>query len=427
MTGTAHTPAAPSIPHASPTPPAQHVVVIGQGHVGLPLALRAAEAGFTVTGVDTDEQRVKRLTAGDPYVGDVPAERLAAALDSGRYRASADYADAEGFDICVITVPVPVRDGVPDRGGIEAAGRAVAPYLRPGAVVVLESTTAPGTTEELLAPLLEETSGLAAGSGFHLGYSPERTDPGNARWTLETTPKVVSGVNVRSLLAVDAFYSRVVRHTVPVSSPRTAELTKIVEDTFRQVNIALVNELATVTGPLGADIREAIEAAATKPYGFLPFRPGPGVGGHRLPVARGELRFAALADEVNGAMPGRVADRVTAGLAARGTSVDGSRVLLLGLAYKRNSGDLRESPALAVAAELTARGARVRAVEPHADPARLPADLLCVELTYQEAAAADVVVVATDHDVFDYPMLARAAPYVFDTRDRCRGGSVERL
>ncbi|HEY3479105.1 MAG TPA: nucleotide sugar dehydrogenase [Streptomyces sp.] len=427
MTGTAHTTAVAPVPSTPSTPPAPHVVVIGQGHVGLPLALRAAEAGFTVTGIDTDEARVKRLTAGDPYVGDVPAERLAAALGSGRYRASADYADAEGFDICVITVPVPVLDGVPDRGRIEDAGRAVAPYLRPGGVVVLESTTAPGTTEELLGPLLEETSGLTAGSGFHLGYSPERTDPGNARWTLENTPKVVSGVNVGSLLAVDAFYSRVVRHTVPVSSPRTAELTKLIEDTFRQVNIALVNELATVTGPLGADIREAIEAAATKPYGFLPFQPGPGVGGHRLPVARGALRFAALADEVNGAMPRLVADRITAGLAARGTAVDGSRVLLLGLAYKRNSGDLRESPALAVAAELAARGARVRAAEPYADPARLPADLLCVEPTAEEAAAADVVVVATDHDAFDYPMLARAASYVFDTRDRCRGGSVERL
>ncbi|MFF7159282.1 nucleotide sugar dehydrogenase [Streptomyces sp. NPDC008139] len=410
-----------------PTEESRHVVVVGQGHVGLPLALRAAEAGFTVTGIDIDEQRVKRLTAGDSCVGDVPAERLAEALASGRYRASTDYADAHDFDVCVITVPVPVHDGVPDRGAIVDAGRAVAPHLRPRATVVLESTTAPGTTEELLRPVLEEISGLTAGSAFHLGYSPGRTDPGNPRWGLENTPKVVSGVNVRSLLAVDGFYSRIVRNTVPVSSPRTAELTKLIEDAFRQVNIALVNELATVTGPMGTDIREAIDAAATKPYGFLPFHPGPGVGGHRLPVPRGLLRFAALAEEINGLMPTQVVDRIAAGLDARQRPVDGSRVLLLGLAYKRDSGDLRESPALAIAAGLTALGAQVRAVEPYADPARLPADLLCVELTEEEAAAADVVVVATDHDVFDYTMVARAATYVFDTRNRCRGESVERL
>jgi UDP-N-acetyl-D-glucosamine dehydrogenase len=410
-----------------PTEDSRHVVVVGQGHVGLPLALRAAEAGFTVTGIDTDEQHVKRLTAGDPYVGDVPAERLATALASGRYRASSEYADARDFDVCVITVPVPVRDGIPDRGPIEAVGRAVAPYLRPRATVILESTTAPGTTEDLLRPVLEEGSGLTAGSAFHLGYSPQRTDPGNARWQLENTPKVISGVNVRSLLAVDAFYARIVRNTVPVSSPRTAELTKLIEDTFRQVNIALVNEWATVTGPLGTDIREAIDAAATKPYGFLPFHPGPGVGGHRLPVPAGLLRFAALAEEINGRMPEQVVDRIAAGLAVREKALEDARILLLGLAYKRNGGDLRESPALAVAAGLTARGARVRAVEPYADPARLPADLLCVELTEEEAAAADVVVVATDHEVFDYTMVARAATYVFDTRNRCRGESVERL
>lgn len=406
-----------------------HLVVVGQGQVGLPLAVRAAEAGFTVTGIDTDEQRVKRLAAGDPSGADVTPERLAAALGSGRYRASTAYADAADFDVCVITVPVPVPDGVPDLGGIQDAGRAVAPYLRPRATVILESTTAPGTTEDVLRPLLEEPSGLRAGSGFHLGYSPGRTDPGNPDWRLENTPKVVSGVNVRSLLAVDGFYARIVRHTVPVSSPRTAELAKLVEDAFRQVNIALANELAAVAGPLGADIHEAIDAAATKPYGFLAFHPGPGAGGHRLPVARGELRFAALAEEVNGRMPALVAERVAAGLDARGRPVDGARVLLLGLAYKRNCGSLRGSPALAVAAELVARGAQVRAVEPYADadPAGLPADVLCVELTEEEAAAADVVVVTTDHDVFDYPMVARAATYVFDTRNRCRGESVERL
>ncbi|MDG4863785.1 nucleotide sugar dehydrogenase [Streptomyces sp. T-3] len=411
------------------------VVVVGLGYVGLPLAVRAAEAGFDVVGLDVDEQRVKRLTAGDSYVEDISAERLLAALDSGRLHPTTEAADAAGFAVCVITVPTPLRDGVPDLSYIESAGTAVAPRLREGATVVLESTSYPGTTEDVLRPLLERGSGLRAGRDFHLGYSPERIDPGNTRWQLENTPKVVSGIDDASLEAVEAFYDRIVQRTVPVSSPRTAELTKLLENTFRQVNIALVNELAMCARPLGVDIWEAVSAAATKPFGFMPFYPGPGVGGHCLPVdpsylswqvrqqLQHDVRFVSLAQEINEHMPEHVVRRVEAGL---GRPLAGARVLVLGLAYKKNTGDVRESPAVAVCEVLHGRGARVRAVEPYADPRELPAEVLCVDLTAAELREADAVVVTTDHDVFDYELVAREAPYVLDTRNRC-GRGVDRL
>ncbi|MEU4351148.1 nucleotide sugar dehydrogenase [Streptomyces sp. NPDC023838] len=417
----------------------RNVLVLGLGYVGLPLAVRAAEAGFRVTGLDTDEQRVKRLEAADSYVEDIPDERLLPLLDSGRLRVSTDYADAGTFDVCVITVPTPLRDGAPDLRCVESAGRSVAPLLRPGAVVVLESTTYPGTTEEILLPILEAGSGLRAGDGFRLGYSPERIDPGNARWQLENTPKVVSGIDDASLEAVTEFYDRIVTRTVPVSSPRTAELTKLLENTFRQVNIALVNELAMCAGPLGVDIWEAVDAAATKPFGFMHFTPGPGVGGHCLPVdpsylswqvrqkLQHDVRFVSLAHEINEHMPEYVVGRIEGGLAGLGRPLAGARVLVLGLAYKKNTGDVRESPAATVAELLMARGARVRAVEPYADVQLLPPGVLCVELTEAEIATTDAVVVLTDHDGLDYGLVERHATYVFDARNRCRGDRIDRL
>lgn len=418
----------------------QLVALIGQGYVGLPLAVRAVECGYRVVGIDTDASRVERLCRGDSYVEDVPGRRLAAALASGRYTASADYADAAGFDVCVITVPTPLRDGAPDLSYIEAAGAAVAPHIRPGSTVVLESTTYPGTTEELLLPVLERGSGQRAGADFHLGYSPERIDPGNERWRLENTPKVVAGLDPDSLESVQAFYARLVDTTVPVASTRTAELTKLLENTFRHVNIALLNELAVFAAELDVDVWEAVSAAATKPFGFLPFTPGPGVGGHCLPIDPSYLawqvkrklghqsRFIDLANEINQSMPRYVAQRVMRGLNERRKSVNGSRVLLLGLAYKPNVGDFRESPAVEVARLLGDLGARVRAVEPYAAAgARLPAGVTLVELTPAEVAAADAVVLLTDHDVFDYKAIAADAAYVFDTRNRCQGASVEVL
>nr|WP_230416288.1 nucleotide sugar dehydrogenase [Micromonospora tarapacensis] len=415
------------------------MVVIGQGYVGLPLAVRAVEVGLDVVGLDVDADRVKRLSSGESFVADIPADRLGRALASGRYHPSTDYADAKDFDVCVITVPTPLRDGTPDLSFVEQAGTAVGPYLRPGCAVVLESTTYPGTTEELLRPLLESASGLRSPGDFHLGYSPERIDPGNRTWRLENTPKVVSGVDDASLARVDGFYRRLVERTVPVDSTRVAELTKLLENTFRQVNIALVNELTMLSHQLDIDVWQAIDAAESKPFGFMPFRPGPGVGGHCLPIdpcylswqvkrrLGRQFRFIELANDVNHEMPEHVAQRVMAGLNRSGRALNGARLLLLGLAYKRNTGDMRDSPAVDVARRLRELGAEVRAVEPYAQAHHLPAGVLTVDLTEREVRAADGVVVVTDHDVFDYDLVTRHARYVFDTRNRCTGPTVERL
>ncbi|GGM39746.1 UDP-N-acetyl-D-glucosamine dehydrogenase [Micromonospora sonchi] len=417
----------------------EKLVVIGQGYVGLPLAVRAAEAGLDVVGLDVDADRVKRLASGESFVADIPADRLGRALGSGRYRPSSEYADAEAFDICVITVPTPLRDGTPDLSFVEQAGTGIGPYLRPGCTVILESTTYPGTTEELLRPLLESASGLRSPGDFHLGYSPERIDPGNQTWRLENTPKVVSGVDAASLARVDGFYRRLVQRTVPVDSTRVAELTKLIENTFRQVNIALVNELTMLSHQLDIDVWQAIDAAETKPFGFMPFRPGPGVGGHCLPIdpcylswqvkrrLGRQFRFIELANDVNHEMPEHVAQRVMAGLNRSGRSVSGARLLLLGLTYKRNTADMRDSPAVEVARRLRELGGEVRAVEPYAEPHHLPDGVLTVDLTEQEVRAADAVVVVTDHDVFDYDLVGRHGRYVFDTRNRCAGPTVERL
>ncbi|WP_442816114.1 nucleotide sugar dehydrogenase [Streptomyces sp. NBC_01233] len=417
----------------------RNLIVVGLGYVGLPLAVRAVEAGYSVVGVDTDELRVKRLGACDSYIEGVDDARLMAITDSGHFRAATDYDGIDGFDVCVITVPTPLREGVPDLSFVECAGRSIAPHISPGATVVLESTTYPGTTESLLLPLLEAGSGLRAGADFHLGYSPERIDPGNPDWHLENTPKVVSGIDAASLRNVRKFYGDIVERTVPVSSCRTAELTKLLENTYRHVNIAMVNEMAMVSRQLGADIWEAVEAASSKPFGFMPFRPGPGVGGHCLPVdpsylswqvkrlLKQDLRFISLANEINDHMPSHAVWRITRGLNERGKSVKGSRVLQLGLAYKKNTGDIRESPALAIARSLLALGARLVVVEPHTDSYLVPPQITRVELTEAEVRAADVVVVATDHDAFDYALVEEAGAYVFDSRNRCRGERVEIL
>lgn len=441
------------------------VVIAGQGYVGLPLAVRAAEVGHEVVGYDVDERRVKRLAVGESYVEDIPAERLRPLLDAGSYLPSTDPRDAAGFDVAVITVPTPLRDGAPDLSYIESSARMLARFLRPGATVVLESTTYPGTTEELLAPLLEEGSGLAAGRDFHLGYSPERIDPGNPVWRLENTPKVVSGLDAASLAAVDGFYGQLVERTVPVSSCKEAELTKLLENTFRHVNIALVNELAMFAHDLGIDVWEAIDAASTKPFGYLRFTPGPGVGGHCLPIDPSYLswrveralghpfRFVELANDVNSHMPDYVVRRLVEALNERQRSVKGSRVLLLGLAYKKNTGDARETPAARVAGLLTRMGAEVRAADPHVvagvhvDEPRLSGeprvpgpraaadaghgDALAavrrVEATAEELAAADAVVLLADHDEFDYAAVTQHARYVLDCRRRLSGAAVEVL
>jgi UDP-N-acetyl-D-glucosamine dehydrogenase len=416
------------------------VVVVGQGYVGLPLAMRAVEAGHEVVGLDVDEARVKRLAAGESFVEDISAERLTAAIESGRYRAASEPKACAGFEVAVITVPTPLREGVPDLSYIESAAEMLARFLRPGATVVLESTTYPGTTEDLVAPILEDGSGLLCGQDFHLGYSPERIDPGNQTWTFERTPKVVSGVDGASLAVITSFYDGLVDQTVPVSSPKEAELTKLLENTFRHVNIALVNELAMFASDLGIDVNEAIAAASTKPFGFMRFVPGPGVGGHCLPIdpsylswrvkrSLGEsFRFVELANEVNEHMPDYVVRRLVVGLNRARKPVNGSRVLLLGLAYKPNTSDARESPALVVADRLLQLGADVRAVDAHVMEGVLDKRITRVEATAEEVAQADAVVLLTDHDDVDYDLVMEHASYVFDARYRLAAGpNVERL
>jgi UDP-N-acetyl-D-mannosaminuronic acid dehydrogenase/UDP-N-acetyl-D-glucosamine dehydrogenase len=418
--------------------PRRKLVVIGQGYVGLPLSMRAVEVGYDVVGLEVDKTRVDRLAAGSSYVEDVPSEVLQAALDSGRYTPTLDYDGAEAFDVAVITVPTPLHEGNPDLSYIEEAGRALAPLLRRGATVVLESTTYPGTTEELLGPLLEAGSGLTVGMDFHLGYSPERIDPGNPTHNLVNTPKVVSGVDAASLAAVQAFFDDIVDTTVPVDSPKTAELTKLLENTFRHVNVAMVNELAIFAHELGINVWQAIDAASTKPFGFMRFTPGPGVGGHCLPIDPSYLswrvkratghsfRFVELANDINDHMPDYVVRRLMLALNEQGKAVKGSRILCLGLAYKKNTGDARESPAARVAELLVQLGADVRAADPHVVEAHAPVGVQRVELTAQEVAAADSIVLLTDHDAFDLALLDDARS-VLDTRNVLTSGHRTRL
>ena len=345
-------------------PRTDRLVVVGQGYAGLPVAMRAVEAGFDVVGFDVDVGRIKRLAAGESHVEDVTSDEIARALASGRYEPTDDPGRTRGFDFAVIDVPTPLTDGAPNLSHVTDAAKMLAPSLRPGATVILESTTYPGTTEDLVAGLLEEGSGLVAGRDFHLGYSPERIDPGNATWHFVNTPKVVSGIDAASLEAVQAFFDRLVERTVPVSGAREAELSKLLENTFRHVNIALVNELAVFAEAMGIDIWEAIDAASTKPFGYLRFTPGPGVGGHCLPIDPSYLswevrrsigqsfRFVELANDINARMPEYVVSRLTLALNRQRRSVNGSRILLLGLAYKRNTGDIRESPGMVIAESL---------------------------------------------------------------------------
>ncbi len=408
------------------------VVIVGQGYVGLPVAMRAVEVGFAVTGYEIDPRRVDALRRGISFVEDVPDDRLAAALAQG-YAATDAVADLADFDVAIISVPTPLRDGAPDLSFVESATRSLATVLRPGALVVLESTTYPGTTEELVRPILEE-SGLRAGTDFFLGYSPERIDPGNDRWTFENTPKVVSGIDASSCRAVEAFYGSLVEKVVPVGSPAEAELVKLLENTFRHVNIALVNELAMFAEDLGVDIWSAIDAASSKPFGYMRFTPGPGVGGHCLPVDPSYLswrvrrrsghpfRFVELANDVNEHMPDYVVSRIAALLNREGRPIKGTRILLLGLAYKAGTSDWRESPSLMVADRLQALGADIRGCDPYvSSPVPAGLDFELVDFGPESLAACDLAVLLVDHAEFDTAAICAHAPVVFDTKGMLRG------
>jgi UDP-N-acetyl-D-glucosamine dehydrogenase len=414
------------------------VAVIGQGYVGLPVAMRASEQGYRVVGVDLDERRISGLKAGESYVEDISNDELATATAAG-YLATTDYADAAGFDFAVITVPTPLRESLPDLTFIESSGESLAALLTKGATVILESTTYPGTTEELLVPILEKGSGLTAGVDFFVGYSPERIDPGNTTWGFVETPKVVSGINPASLERVQGFYDDLVNTTVPVSSPKEAELTKLLENTFRHVNIALVNELAIFAHQLGVNVWESIDAAATKPFGFMKFTPGPGVGGHCLPVDPSYLswqvrrklgqnfRFVELANDINDHMPDYVVQRLMQVLNREGRAVNGSKIVLVGLAYKRNSSDIRESPALRLIELLAEFGADLVAVDDHIEDYRWPAGVAKATLDADLVASADALILITDHDDLDMGLLEGASTPVLDTRNRLTGTNVERL
>jgi len=417
------------------------VCVLGQGYVGLAVAMRASEAGFPVVGYEPDPVRLDALRAGSSYVEDVSHDALREALVRG-YRPTADLSEVAGFDVAVISVPTPLTEGAPDLSYIEDAAEMVGASLSEGALVILESTTYPGTTEEVVGPILEKVSGLRPGDDFLLGYSPERIDPGNSHFGLGTTPKIVSGVNAESLVAVEAFFGSFVDCLVPVARPAEAELAKLVENTFRHVNIALVNELAMFAADLEVDVWAAIDAAATKPFGFMPFHPGPGVGGHCLPIDPSYLswrvrrrlgetfRFVELANEINARMPVYIVRRVQESLNREGLALKGSRILVLGLSYKPRTGDARQSPSIPIIEGLLKQGAEVAAADPHVGPLELDAAIQRVELDAAVLRWADLVLLVTDHPEFDYELVVREARRVFDTRNRLEGAGashVERL
>ena len=409
------------------------LVVVGQGYVGLPIAMRAVAVGFDVVGLDIDLVRVKALQEGRSFVEDVSDRDVGDALATNRYAATSEVLALEGFDYVIITVPTPLKETVPDLSFIEDSAAAIGPHVSKGSTIVLESTTYPGTTEQLLVPVLEEFSGLKAGVDFFVGYSPERIDPGNKTYTFVNTPKVLAGINDESTAKIKSLYERLVDTVVPVGTPKEAELTKLLENTFRHVNIALVNELAVFSHALGINIWEAIDAASTKPFGFMRFTPGPGVGGHCLPVDPSYLswqvrrtlgqnfRFVELANDVNDHMPDYVVQRVMAGLNEERKALNGSVVLAIGLSYKKNTGDPRESPAMRVAELLASNGAIVRAVDPFVESHLLPDYLTLVDLSTESVGAADAIVILTDHDDLDYELIETAPGFVLDTRRRLEG------
>jgi len=408
------------------------VVVVGQGYVGLPVAMRSSEVGFPTIGFEVDRGRLADLNSGISYVGDVSNDELSAAIDRG-YTSTCEVGDLSGFDIAVVTVPTPLREGAPDLSYIEVAARSLARVLRSGALVVLESTTYPGTTEEYFGPILAE-SGLRMGKDFFLGYSPERIDPGNPNFGFVNTPKVVSGLDAASCEVVAEFYAALVDEVVPVDTCAEAELVKILENTYRHVNIALVNELAMFSRDLGVDIWTAIDAAATKPFGFTAFRPGPGVGGHCLPIdpsylswrVRNSLgrtfRFVELANDVNGHMPDYVVERVGRQLNQVGLAINGQKILLLGVAYKAGTSDWRESPSIVVARKLGELGAELSYCDPYvAADADLGIDAKPVEFGPAALGEADLVVVLVDHKEFVPEEIAEHSQLIFDAKAIMRG------
>jgi UDP-N-acetyl-D-glucosamine dehydrogenase len=421
--------------------------IIGLGYVGLPLLRTAAERGFSALGFDIDRAKVALLNAGGSYLRHISADSIAAVRRSGHLAATADFSRLDEVDAIILCLPTPLtRQREPDLGFIVSTTETVAAHLRRGQLIVLESTTYPGTTREIVLPILER-SGLRSAHDFFLAYSPEREDPGNADFATGDIPKVVAGDGPDALRLAQALYDAVVTRTVPVTSLDTAEAVKLTENIFRSVNIALVNELKIVFEAMGIDIWEVIEAAKTKPFGYMPFYPGPGLGGHCIPIdpfyltwkAREfaiQTRFIELAGEINTAMPQRVVEKTVAALSERsGRALKGARILIIGVAYKKNIDDTRESPALTIMELLERRGALVSFHDPHL--AEIPrtrehaqfAGRRSTPLDEAVAASLDAAIICTDHDRVDYRLLVEHCPIVIDTRNACarRGLAGERV
>ncbi|HEY3375691.1 MAG TPA: nucleotide sugar dehydrogenase [Candidatus Aquicultor sp.] len=418
------------------------VGIIGMGYVGLPLAVAIAQAGFTVTGIDVDKAKVSSISRGESYIPDVPTADLKDAVDKGLFSATTDFSVLKDADVISICVPTPLSEmREPDITYVRAAASEVAKYLRSGQLVILESTTYPGTTEEVLLPMLEE-SGLTVGKDFWLAFSPERVDPGNEKYNMSNTPKVVGGVKSQCTEAARLFYSQFVGQVVPVSSTQAAEMTKLLENIFRCVNIALVNELMVLCDRMGINIWEVIEAASSKPFGFMPFFPGPGLGGHCIPIDPFYLswkarqydfhtEFIELAGKTNEGIPYFVATKVGEALNAHEKSIKGSNVLVLGLAYKKDIGDTRESPALKIITLLENLGAHVTYHDPYAKQAIIGAKTYTsVELTPAVVNESDCVLIVTDHTNVDYQMVADNAKLIVDTRNKLKnfaGSNIVRI
>ena len=407
------------------------VGIVGLGYVGLPLAVEFAKAGFAVTGIDLNPEKVRRVNSGNSYVGDIPSSTLAPLVEAGKLSATTDFAVVRELDTINICVPTPLRKTKdPDMSYIVSSCQEIARYFHAGLLVILESTTYPGTTDELVLPTLA-MSGLNVGSDFFLCFSPERVDPGNPKYQTANIPKVVGGCTPACTEMGRLFYAQALEHVVPVSGTQVAEMVKLLENTFRMINIGLVNEMALMCDRMQIDVWEVIDAAATKPFGFMPFYPGPGLGGHCIPIdpfylswktkqAGIEARFIELAGYINGQMPHFVAEKVQSALNDAAKPVKGSRIHVMGVAYKRDIDDLRESPALDVMLLLQRRGGVLTYSDPYVPSLRIDGlDLTaCPE---EAAAAADCVVIVTDHTAFDYPALVSRAPLIVDTRNALKG------
>jgi UDP-N-acetyl-D-glucosamine dehydrogenase len=408
------------------------VGTIGLGYVGLPLAVEYAEAGLRVVGFDVLQEKVDAISAGQSYIKDIPSDRLAPLVRSERLTATTDFDQLRDCDAVIICVPTPLnKTKDPDLVMVIDATRAIATRLRPGQLVVLESTTYPGTTEELILPLLAER-GMEVGKDFFLAFSPERVDPGNERYDTRSTPKIVGGVTPACLEVARLLYEKAVTTVVPVSSTQTAEMVKLLENTFRSVNIGLVNEVALMCARLGVDVWEVIDAAATKPFGFMAFYPGPGLGGHCIPIdplylswklrtLNYRARFIELAGEINSEMPEYVVARIADALNDRERSVKGSRILVLGVAYKRDIDDVRESPALDIIKLLEVRGAEVSYNDPFVPEIRMNDGVMRSVDLMPAVREAHLVVIVTDHRSYDWPGIVGAANVVVDTRNGTRG------